>query len=438
MLAGIRGAALARQNALRIIGLLTALMLAYQNCGDGEFPITQAFDSVTSASTSQDNNNPPPPDTNTNPPPPIAMADGTIANKVLNCFTNLSYNTCLFWKNPIAMNGAALPTVIGANTNLSSYQIHGVNIERTDYDNSGFLKNTSINVTAQTDNAVLQRVSTTNNNFKFNYGNDANHRFSQVMAFYWINAQIKYMTARVGKFFAKDKAIEVVSWYPDLDNAFWDPVNRYVVISSDSVTGGEFSLGAEIYLHEMGHANIGYGTNFAIYNQSNTDKTKICSQQFRNSTCCLSNLGCLGAIDEGQADYHAAILFPTNTALGEALVNKVNGFDECGITRKIDSNLNLTSTQAYNACGANLLGEVHLMGRVYASVWWEVRKKAALRSADEAKAIDKLFNEHLLVIAVADSFVDALTKIKTLDTQLFAGKYSLDFQNEFARRGITQ
>lgn len=423
---------MAKKNTLKIIGLLTALMLGFQNCGEGEFPVTQAFNSITNPSSASNGN---PPSNNNNPMNPL---DSIAPNKVTDCFSNPSYNSCLFWKNPIAMNGMALTSPINANTNLSTLQIHAVNIERADYDNSGFLKNASINVTAQTDDAVLQRVSTTSGNFKFRYGNDPNHRFSQVMAFYWINTQIKYMISQVGGFFARNKGIEVVSWYPDLNNAFWDPINKYVVISTDSATGAEFSLGAEIYLHEMGHANIGYATNFAIYNQSSSDKTKVCSAQASSASCCQDNNGCMGAIDEGQADYHAAILFPSNTALGEALVNKFNGFDECGVPRKIDSNVNLTTAQAFNACGSVLLGEVHLMGRVYASVWWEVRKKAALRDASEVKDVDKLFSEHLLTSAASDSFVDALTKIKTLDSQLFAGKYSLDFQNEFARRGITQ
>ncbi len=403
-------------------------MLAFQNCGGGEFPVTQAFNSFANPSSSSNNLSP---NNSSNLP-------DNVPNKVTDCFSNPNYNSCLFWKNPVAMNGMALATYISANSNLSPLQIHAVNIERADYDNSGFLKNSSINVTAQTKTSVLQRVSTAGGQFKFRYGNDTNHRFSQVMAFYWINLQIKYMVRQVGNFFARDRAIEVVSWYPDLDNAFWDPVNRYVVISEDSTTGAEFSLGAEIYLHEMGHANIGYATNFAIYNNSNTDNTKVCSPNTPTATCCQDNKGCMGAIDEGQADYHAAILFPSNTALGESLVNKFDGFDECGVTRKIDSNANLTATQAYNACGGTLEGEVHLMGRVYASVWWEVRKKAALRSASGIKDIDKLFNEHLLTASVSDSFVDALTKIQTLDSQLFAGKYSSDFQNEFARRGITQ
>ncbi len=422
---------MAKKNTFKIIGFLTALMLAFQNCGGGEFPVTQAFNSITNPS-SASNNNPPP---GGNPMTPL---ESISPNRVTDCFSNPNYNSCLFWKNPVAMNGAPLATPIVANSNLSTLQIHAVNIERADYDNSGFLKNASINVTAQTDDAVLQRVSTTGGNFKFRYGNDPNHRFSQVMAFYWINTQIKYMMSQVGGFFARNKGIEVVSWYPGLDNAFWDPINKYVVISTDSTTGSEFSLGAEIYLHEMGHANIGYATNFAIYNQSGADTTKTCSAQSPTASCCQDTKGCMGAIDEGQADYHAAILFPSNTALGESLVNKVTGFDECGVTRRIDGNINLTASQAYNVCGNILLGEVHLMGRVYASVWWEVRKKAALRSAAEIKDIDKLFSEHLLTSAATDSFVDALTKIKALDTQLFAGKYSLDFQNEFARRGISQ
>lgn len=426
---------MAKKNSIKIIGLLTAILICFQNCGSGgQFAVTNAFQQINNSSAGLQNNSG---ENSENQQTPSLNSDGTSINRISDCFTNSNYNACLFWKNPVAMLGARLPVTIGADTNLAAYQIHGVIIERSDYDNSGFLKNTSINVTAQTDTAVLPRVTTSSGNFKFNYGNDSNHRFSQVMAFYWLNFQIKYMTSRVGSFFAKDKNIQVVSWYPDLDNAFWDPQNRYIVISSNSVTGAEFSLGAEVYLHEMGHANIAYGTNFSIYNQTNS-RNQVCSQDFKDSTCCRDAMGCMGAIDEGQADYHAAILFPSNTALGEALVNRVNGFDECGVTRKIDSNNNLTASQSFAACGSNLMGEIHLMGRVYASVWWEIRKKAALVGASEAKNIDKLFSEHLLTLASTDSFADALVKIKTLDTQLFAGKYSMDFQNEFARRGITQ
>jgi hypothetical protein len=416
------------KNPVKIIGVLTALMLCFQNCGSAEFPLTASLNEFANSSSSSGTLLPP------------VNLDVTMANRVTNCFSNPNYNSCLFWKNPVAMNGAPLPGTIAANSNLSAYQIHAVNIPRSDYDSSGFLKNTSIDVKARNASRVLSRVSTASGNFKYSYGNDSEHRFSQVMAFYWINAQIKYMVQRVGKFFAKDKNIEVFSWYPDLDNAFWDPFNRFVVISSDKVSGAEFSLGAEIYLHEMGHANIAYGTNFAIYNTSNTDTTKECTG-IPTATCCKDAMGCLGAIDEGQADYHAAIVFPSNTALGEALVNKVDGFDECGVIRKIDSNVNLTAADAFTKCRAidpGLDGEVHLMGRVYASVWWEVRKRAAARSADEAKSLDTLFSEHLLVLAASDTFRDALTKIRTIDSQLFANKFSADFENEFARRGITQ
>ncbi len=428
---------MANKNSLKVIAILMALMLAYQNCG-GDFPMAAAVNQISNSSATTNNPNEQDPAAS-NEQVPVLPVDGVVKNRVADCFTNPNFNSCLFWKNPVAMNEAALPAAISGNSNLAAYQLHGVSIERADYDNSGFLKNPSIDVIARTDRALLPRVSTATGNFKFNYGNDVNHRFSQVMAFYWINAQIKYMAARVGKFFAKDQNIGVISWYPNLDNAFWDPENKIVVIGSLTDGGAEFSLGAEIYLHEMGHANVGYATNFSIYNLSTPgNKTRICSQQERNSTCCTDNTGCIGAIDEGQADYHAAIMFPSNTALGEALVNDVNGFDECLVLRRIDSNANLTAEQAYRACGNNALGEVHLMGRVYASIWWEVRKKAAVMSANDARSIDRLFSEHLMVLAASDSFGDALTKIKALDVTLFNGKYSASFQNEFDKRYITQ
>jgi hypothetical protein len=72
------------------------------------------------------------------------------------------------------------------------------------------------------------------------------------------------------------------------------------------------------------------------------------------------------------------------------------------------------------------------MGRVYASVWWEVRKATA-----DPTEIEKLFSEHLRIITSTDTYETIAGKINTLDTTLFMGKHIPTFNAQWASRGIT-
>jgi len=367
-------------------------------------------------------------------------------NLVANCASNPAYNACIFWKNPVAQVGAPFPAVIAANTNLSQHQIHAVNIPATWYDNSGFFRNSTFDLYFDTVNNNAGRVPTAGGNFKFTYANDNNRRVGQVLTFYWMMLQMKYMKQRLGNFFAEAKNIKVFSSDPDpvdaADNAYFDPSVNEVHLGRDSVYGTDMGLGAEVTLHEMGHANAEHATNGAIGINDGLS-TKSCRRTPTSpaNVCCITRDGCSWAIGEGLADHHVAMLFFDVPALGETYMNRLDGLDTCGVPRNSLQNTNLTATQVYNSCGVNinapaLNGEVHGVGSLYASIWYELKRAARAQGGADAVDIDRLFNEHLKVITGPDTFVTIYNKIRSIDTALFGGKFGARLQTEFQRRGI--
>jgi hypothetical protein len=349
--------------------------------------------------------------------------------------TNPNYDTCVFLKNPVFQKGAALSPALTPTSNLDSLLIYGVKLAKND--GSPYLQNSSFAIypsdpTDQSQTQLTRVRANTSGNWKYPFSKncsgstctaDSNHYVGQLMAYYWLNQQKDWMIERTGQFYAANQNIQVITFYPGLENAYWDGSN--VVMGDGGTTKAEFAMGAEIYLHEMGHANLDFASPGASV------ATPDCAD--KQNSCCTSVKGCIGAIHEGQADYHAAIMFPDRgSPIGESYVNSINGFSECGLIRTVSGNKNTTLQQAYDACGSQTRGEVHLMGRVYASVWWEVRNK----TGSNPKEVDQLFTEHLKALSGSDTFTSALTKIKATDQALFNSKYSQAFTDEFARRGL--
>lgn len=347
-----------------------------------------------------------------------------------SCWENSKYNACIFWKNPVAQSGRALASEITGSSSLKHLQIHGINIEG--YDSSGYLGNSTMRIFSADSSNRLTSLSTASGQFKYEFGNDPNHRFSQVMAFHWLNTQKEWMEKWTGHFFAADRGINVVSYIPNVENAYWDHEKNAILIGSTS-SGNELSLSAEVYAHEMGHANVSFATNGKIFEQLGSAESQSCGE----TVCCKTKNGCSWAIDEGVADYHFAMLFPDSTSMLESFINDANGLSECGISRSVDANASLTSQAAYDACSSNYKGEVHLMGRVYASAWWEVRKKAeAANPGQGARDIDTLFTNHLPALSGQDDFFSALAKILATEQALFRGRYASLFRAEFSQRGV--
>ena len=434
---------MARRNLSGIgsVLLLSLLLLSYQNCVKSEMQPVQDLKVIADCEGPECEPEPPPCLTADDcEPPPIADVKAAIKKSVeknlLNdCFANTGFNACVFWKNPVAQRGSAYGTPVNAGSNLSADQVHAVKLEG--YDDSGLLKNSSFLVRALTPAGRLESLSTTSKQFKYNFGNDALHRAGQVMAFYWLTLQEKYMSVVTGAFFAAKKGISVISFVANFENAYWDSDLQEVVIGS-SASGNEFALSAEVYAHEMGHGNISYATNLKIEETVGAFESISCANN--QAVCCKTANGCSWAINEGQADYHAAILFPTNTNMLETFFNSQAGLSECGLPRGIDANKNLTAVQAYDACPAgppSVKGEVHVTGRIYASVWWEVRKAAeAAEPGKGADEVDVLFTNHLVALEGRDTFITAFDKIEAVDLALYKSKYTQKFKDEFIKRGL--
>lgn len=361
-------------------------------------------------------------------------------NLVSDCATNPLYNGCVFWKNPVAQRGAPFAVFPSPETDLSALQIQAITIPAGWLDTTGFLRNSTIDVYSDTIANTAARV-TAAGGFKAVHANDPARKVAQIHTFYWLMVQARYMKQRVGNFFAENANIRVLASDPTvIDNAYYDSESNQISLGriAPNFGGADVALGAEVTHHEMGHANVFFATNGAIF-FNDDQSTKLC-QRVPNgpvNVCCITRDGCSWAANEGLADHHAALLFFNTPVVGEQFENDLNGLSACGVPRNSPANVNLTADQAHNACvnagAAPLAGEVHVTGSLYAAIWYELKKATP---AADAVDIDKLFNEHLKVMTGADTFVTLYNKIRAVDTALFGGKFGPRVQAEFQRRGV--
>lgn len=336
------------------------------------------------------------------------------------------YDSCIFFKNPVYQNKGSFSSAINFFTDMESVQTYGVKLKSLD--DSGYLQNSSFGVKA---GDLSRAKKNSRGNWKYHYtykysdDSDSNNNYwvGQIMAFYWLNREKDLFKEKTGTFYASDRNISVITYQSKYPNAHWDSYNNEIVMGD--INGNQFALSAEIFAHELGHANF-------YYANSKLDQSQTLEKSCGTNRCCVDSWGCIGAINEGLADYHAAVLFNEGGPQMETIVNDVNGISECGITRNIRANKDLAATRAYSACAPNAPGEIHLMGRIYASIWWEVRSKPG----NQPQEVDTLFTEHLALLSGMDSFDTAIYKIKVLDRNFFNSKYSKDFDAELIRHGM--
>jgi hypothetical protein len=120
--------------------------------------------------------------------------------------------------------------------------------------------------------------------------------------------------------------------------------------------------------------------------------------------------------------------------LAETISANAVGHQICGIIRNPKINIDLTSMNAFNACQPDgAPGLVATMGSMYASIWYEVRKK--LSDPDKAN-LDKLLWMLAAQIEGKDDFASVLLKIQSIDTTLTNGRIFTEFNLEHTRRGL--
>ena len=319
------------------------------------------------------------------------------------CFTNAAYDACLFYKNPVAQMKAPLAAKLSYGADLTAVQVFGVKLRNLT--NPAVLRNTSINVSA----SAGVRAVPVNGKWNFAYKDDATkHAVSQVMAFYWLNEQIEYMKLNSGIFYAENKAITVDAFSSAVNNnAYWD--GSRIVMGNFGTQ--ELALSSEVYLHEMGHANLDYATNGQITITSNR---------------CATKFGCIGAIHEGMADIHANLLFPLDPTMAQTVTNTMGGWPERDPRNFFNRNLDYF----YTTLSGN--GEVHGMGTAYSTILYQIFKDAAMNPRE----FEVMFSMHLPRLTTSSDFRSAKTIWMNISDTKYAGKYTVMIKGYFEKMGV--
>ena len=304
---------------------------------------------------------------------------------------------------------------------------------------NGLLRNGDISILSDVINSAGDLVPGGNvakpnvyGNWLFSSVSDPDHQLGQLMAYYWLNHEKDVANnALPNSWNASGKNISVYSRCYDANgvfssstgaglNAFWESTNELVCMSY--VEGFEAAYDASVYAHEMGHANIDFGTKKQIA----TGAYSIVCPGNNTADCCPSADGCAGAINEGQADVHSFIVF-NSPIIGEYFTNKTTGLTE----RDAEINSSLTAQAQFTKSA-----EIHDMGAVWNASWW------TLRNSLGADIADKLFFAHLNLLTGNDTFKTALNQIIVTDAQLVTNKvFTTDHRTQilaaFAIHGIT-
>jgi hypothetical protein len=329
-----------------------------------------------------------------------------------NCLNNSAFDACVFWKNPVAQRGQAYSRTLTYGDNIQE-QTFGVKL--TGLINNE-LKNSSIRVLAS--NGQTAQIS--GGHWRFDWKTDlGKHYVAQLMAYFWLQFQEMQMLARTGEFFAKNKNIPVDAYNTSVaNNAYWD-TQKIVMggVKSGSNFQHEMAMSAEVYLHEMGHANLQFAVGgFLRDGNAGSQGT------------CRTEAGCLYAINEGQADFHFLMLFPEATAMGESWVNNMNGLSQQGIPRDPKRNHQYKIGEFFSASS----GAIHTMGSAYASIFWTIYNDPRMLKND----FEKMFTRHLQGLTESSRFPEAKEILLADDETHFASKYRQVINEAFAARDL--
>ncbi len=375
-------------------------------------------------------------------------------------------NACLIYKNLVHVkNNVLSQSEQGYGANISHLQKFSPKIE---IPSSGYLSNPSFNVYRGSVNSS-DRNQFSSSDLIVNYQNDkSDKKLSQLMAYYWLNKQLDVMKRDAGEYSAENKKINVTSSTESVpNNAYFSSsssgssdVVMGVLKTKDGLITGEVAHQAEVFAHEMGHANFYYSIGsdlitgascsssssgsvtvnnvaYPVYrcNYTNTNKEYYYRYNINGKwnpigPFCSSAMGCITGINEGQADMHQALLFPEDPRIGQAFMNTMSGFE---IRNSLASKASITEYFNEGAPGPG--GEIHNMGGAYFAILWKIYSNPAMLRNDFAK----LFSAHLKRFSADDDFLDGrnhLLDIVKTPSFGFDQKYISIVNDSFAAFGV--
>ncbi|MCB0365042.1 MAG: hypothetical protein H6624_11770 [Bdellovibrionaceae bacterium] len=342
-----------------------------------------------------------------------------------DCSTSGAYSMCLYMKNPVSQSATVLSDPESA-TELNQQRTFGVKL--TGIDGSGKLQNSSIEVVTLEGTAV---DTTQLQNYKELGVDDSSNFLEQQMAYYWANRSIEYLSAWTGRLYVKDQGLKVIV---DDRTHGWRPGTKSIHLRKSSL-GKSMATNGGLVIHLLAQANLWLATGGEIDNLNGDSKHQACGTHEKG--CCRNPTGCSRAVASGAADYMVAIMFPDDPGLGEFWSNSLDGVKSCSQSRNLKFMSTITATNAHQACSSsNQAGEVHALGSLYASIWWEVRKRAEEDRPGSGREVDTLYMEHLSKLRGDDDFLSALNKIEQIDAEKFSSRYSSLFRSEYSKREL--
>jgi hypothetical protein len=342
-----------------------------------------------------------------------------------NCSRDTSYDVCIFYKNPVAQIQTPLPQLMNNNLDFSSLQIYGVKL--TGLKNTGFLENDKFQILTLN----VPRLST-NNPFGLKVGILADSQFTipQMMTYYWLERTAEYLEARLGRLASSTGLLKV---YVDDSIAGFSSASQSIHLTKTDA-GNKMALSGDLAIYYYGVANA-WSASAGLITKNITRNHIDCNS--RSLECCTTSMGCAKALQSAAGDYFVHLMFPDRLGLGEAWINNASGIGYCGVNRNLSLNQKLSADQAYAACAAQSAnGEVHVMGSLYASIWWNIRSNAESLKSGSSQEIDSLFIQHLALLTADDDFKSVQAKIQSVDNRLFAGAHKAAITAEFVARGL--
>lgn len=359
--------------------------------------------------------------------PQAASIEPTTSKLDANCVNSNSYDSCIFKKNPVSQKADILnheEQESDFQSELTELQVYGIKL--SGLTSSSYLQNNSFSVWKYSDD----RLSLVTDNLKVTISSDTEHVIEQVMTYYWAERALKFIEEQTSYNYLQDKSIKI---FVNSPRSGWVPASQSIYLKSE--TGRvSMALNADLLIHYLGLAQIYHATEGRILAM-----TKNRHQYCRSSAlgCCQSKTGCAAALMSAVGDYFAALLFPQQTGLGEAWLNRMDGLGFCSQTRNLRELSQLNLSSAFSACAAeDGAGEVHTLGSAYASLWWEVRRRAYESDQHSEVEVDQIFMQHLPLLDGDDDFASALDHALNIDKTQFDARYNDFFTAEKQRLGL--
>lgn len=312
-----------------------------------------------------------------------------------NCFSDDSFDACIFQKNPVAQEKLALNFAEVSSKRRFGVKIRGLAL-------TGYLENSRIQVYALNSPrfTLAQRGL-----LKSPLASPS--VVAQFNAYYWANRTFDYLSAQLGAEYIFTTGLKIY-----VDDAFTGYSSSYRSV--------HLSLKEEKIPHAFSGEVVAYMVAQGIVDDlsqrrifvKDSVQHKFCQQDPKG--CCQSQNGCAQALANAFGEYTVGLMFPTTPIVGETLLNSLEGQKICGLSRNLNTLASQTSSQVYLAC--EVPGRTPLMGAWYASLWWKLHTQIG---ADA----DHLFFEHAKTWTASTTFVDAKSSAIELATTFKNGQY---------------